>query len=178
MQRSKIDYEKNIKTCCTCGKWKAFTEFRIPRDTKSGYSGRCKDCYRLYHREYMQKKYSDPKKREQRKVRSQAWRDKNRLWFRKRARDYARKVRMECLLAYGGNPPKCSCCGESNFEFLAIDHTENNGAEDRKNRKATAITHQLRREGYPSGYQVLCHNCNLAKAFYDVCPHKLSSIII
>ena len=27
-------------------------------------------------------------------------------------------------------------------------------------------------EKYPPGYQVLCHNCNLAKGFYGSCPHQ------
>lgn len=25
---------------------------------------------------------------------------------------------------------------------------------------------------FPSGHQVLCHNCNLAKGFYGECPHE------
>jgi len=29
----------------------------------------------------------------------------------------------------------------------------------------------LRKYNYPKGFQVLCHNCNMAKRF-GVCPHK------
>lgn len=25
---------------------------------------------------------------------------------------------------------------------------------------------------YPDGFQVLCHNCNMAKGFYSRCPHN------
>lgn len=30
----------------------------------------------------------------------------------------------------------------------------------------------LRRNNYPNGFQVLCHNCNMAKGFYGKCPHQ------
>lgn len=30
----------------------------------------------------------------------------------------------------------------------------------------------LKKNDYPEGYQVLCHNCNLAKGFYGTCPHQ------
>lgn len=29
-----------------------------------------------------------------------------------------------------------------------------------------------RKNNYPKGFQVLCHNCNLAKGFYGKCPHQ------
>jgi hypothetical protein len=25
---------------------------------------------------------------------------------------------------------------------------------------------------FPDGFQVLCHNCNLAKGYYGECPHN------
>jgi hypothetical protein len=30
----------------------------------------------------------------------------------------------------------------------------------------------LKREGYPPGLQVLCHNCNCAKGKKATCPHS------
>jgi hypothetical protein len=29
----------------------------------------------------------------------------------------------------------------------------------------------LKRNNYPTGFRVLCHNCNLAIGFYGYCPH-------
>lgn len=29
-----------------------------------------------------------------------------------------------------------------------------------------------RRNGYPKGFRVLCHNCNMAIGFYGYCPHS------
>jgi hypothetical protein len=30
----------------------------------------------------------------------------------------------------------------------------------------------LKRNGYPKGFRVLCHNCNSARGLYGYCPHK------
>jgi len=80
-----------------------------------------------------------------------------------------RELRREVLDYYGG---KCTCCGETTFEFLAIDHVNGNGAEHRRETKLREICRWLRDNNYPDGFQVLCHNCNLAKGFYGKCPHK------
>lgn len=90
------------------------------------------------------------------------------LASRRRTRD---KLRSDVLGAYGG---MCACCGETQREFLAIDHINNDGAEHRRQeniKSAQAMYTWLRRNNYPSGFQVLCHNCNCAKGYYGVCPH-------
>ena len=60
--------------------------------------------------------------------------------FNKKAK---RKLRQEVLDAYGG---KCACCGEEQYEFLCIDHVNDDGNER--------------------------HNCNMAKGFHGQCPHS------
>lgn len=90
------------------------------------------------------------------------------------------KLRVETLLAYGGC---CACCGEDKYEFLAIDHKNNNGSEHRKSiggtlsnpRSGGATYRWLRINNYPEGFQVLCHNCNFAKGHYGYCPHQEES---
>ena|SRR5579872_4156371 len=66
----------------------------------------------------------------------------------------------------------CSCCGESNACFLAFDHIAGNGNHERKALKRTgnAFYYIILRE--PERFQTLCHNCNIAKHIYDVCPHQ------
>lgn len=87
------------------------------------------------------------------------------------------KIRMETFRLksqvfehYGG---KCSCCGESQFEFLSIDHINNNGSEHRKDIKKSG-THFYKwiiDNNYPDDLQILCLNCNLSKGFYGYCAH-------
>lgn len=86
-----------------------------------------------------------------------------------RARSLERRQRV--IAAYGGC---CSCCGESAFEFLAIDHI--NGKEQREidgYRQAAALVMWLIKHNFPEGYRILCHNCNCAIGFYAVCPHEV-----
>jgi hypothetical protein len=75
--------------------------------------------------------------------------------------------------------PRCACCGESSIQFLQLDHIDENGADERKQfkHKGSASGWQfylyLEQQGFPPGYQVLCANCNFAKAYWPGgCPHK------
>jgi hypothetical protein len=94
---------------------------------------------------------------------------------RAKARAASKRIRDACLEAYGG---KCACCGESRPEFLAIDHINGGGGKHRKEiGYGTAYFSWLKKQGYPSGYRVLCHNCNMAIAFYGgVCPHQKDAL--
>ena len=85
-------------------------------------------------------------------------------------KSYYHKLRIKALEYYGG---KCMCCGESQIEFLGIDHIDGGGSKHRKElKKKNLNTYEfLRKTKYPKGYQTLCHNCNLAKGFYGKCPH-------
>jgi hypothetical protein len=74
--------------------------------------------------------------------------------------------------AYGGH---CACCGETELVFLSLDHLNDNGAEHRRQLREEGINgnglyRRLRQLDYPSGYQVLCFNCNWAKS-HGGCPH-------
>ena len=92
-------------------------------------------------------------------------RAKHNIWFRA---NHA-KVRKETIEAYGG---KCVCCGENKIEFLAIDHINGGGSQHRKrDSRATQMSHWLKEQGWPDGYRILCHNCNLSIGFYGYCPH-------
>lgn len=83
-----------------------------------------------------------------------------------------RRRREEMFTAYGN---RCACCGESQFEFLTLDHINNDGAAHRKELGGNVpdlVCRDLRKRGWPEGYQLLCWNCNCAKGFYGECPHK------
>ena len=82
-----------------------------------------------------------------------------------------RKARLEVINHYGG---KCACCGESRYEFLAIDHINGGGTALRRTKKQSSdqIVWEIRREGFPNIYRVLCHNCNQALGVYGYCPHN------
>src|SRR3990167_2907538 len=85
--------------------------------------------------------------------------------------------REQVIKHYGGNPPKCNCCGEKEIKFLTIDHINNDGAKHRKEINANNISGGLSgwiiRNNYPEDFQVLCMNCNWGKYInLGKCPHK------
>jgi hypothetical protein len=110
--------------------------------------------------------------------------EQNKIWHKKyyqkfpeKSRESSRKsrlkIRKEVLCHYGGNPPKCSCCGESIEAFLTIDHLKGNGAEERRKVKGD-FYFWLKKQGFPKGFhRVLCFNCNLGRERNNgICPHE------
>jgi hypothetical protein len=84
------------------------------------------------------------------------------------------QLRLKAIAIYGG---KCACCGEATPEFLSFDHVRNDGAKDRRENGNKAVGYALYRRlaalAKPDGrYQLNCHNCNGAKGYYGICPHK------
>lgn len=93
---------------------------------------------------------------------------------------YMKRPHLACLVAYGGDPPKCACCGESEVGFLTLDHIAGDGKAHRESallpsgKKASGpnFYRWLAGQGFPPGIQVLCFNCNYAKRTYRACPHQ------
>lgn len=67
---------------------------------------------------------------------------------------------------YGG---RCVCCGIDRPIFLALDHVRGDGKADRARGKVLA---RAIAEHRPDLYQILCHNCNMAKYHEEnhTCP--------
>jgi hypothetical protein len=120
-------------------------------------------------------KRNPERKREQRRLYKRRHPDRVKEQYKKYSMELQRKV----FIHYGGNPPKCNCCGETKYEFLTVDHIYGGGNKERK--KIFGYNHVagymfylwLIKNNYPEGYQVLCYNCNLGKTRNNgVCPHK------
>lgn len=81
--------------------------------------------------------------------------------------------RLEAFNHYGG--VRCACCGESEYLFLQLDHI-NGLTGGQETRGGSGLVFQLKQQGYPEGFQVLCCNCNFAKGRRDnpsgICPHQ------
>lgn len=86
-------------------------------------------------------------------------------------------LREETFSHYGGS--RCACCGETMAEFLTLDHINNDGAAERKQLSGRKdwggrdFYLILKKSNWPTGYQVLCRNCNWGKHVNGgVCPHQ------
>ena len=131
---------------------------------------------RKYNREW---KLNHPKECKEQKKR---YREKHTYEIKEREKKYRHGLKTQCLIHYGGNPPRCVCCGETHIEFLTIDHINGGGNKHRRKirnkvRGCTPGGHGfylwLKRHNYPKGFQVLCFNCNIGKHINNnVCPHK------
>jgi hypothetical protein len=87
---------------------------------------------------------------------------------------YHNEVKRQVMHHYSSGSMACKCCGVTGLPFLSIDHIDGGGRKHRENIGiGTGIRFYfwLRREKYPPGFQVLCHNCNQGKRAHGRCPH-------
>ncbi len=80
----------------------------------------------------------------------------------------------------------CNCCGEnSHVDFLAIDHIAGKNQMDSEPKliklgyssklKGKGLINWIMENNYPKGFQILCHNCNVAKGLIgnnNICTHE------
>ncbi len=130
--------------------------------------------YRLQHRKYEKTYYQNhrleclKKRSDYRKQYPEKVHDVQKKCGRRRHN----QLKIEVLTHYGGNPPKCACCGEPIIEFLTIDHIHGGGTQHRKLIGYGNLYRWLIKNNFPEGFQVLCANCQLGKRIKGVCPHE------
>jgi hypothetical protein len=90
---------------------------------------------------------------------------------------YYQKLKRQIFEAYGG--ARCACCGEVIASFLTLDHVNNDGYKDRHGgKRGIALYLWLKQNGFPSGFQVLCFNCNCGRSINGgICPHQVLKIV-
>jgi hypothetical protein len=164
-----------IKICSKCKTKKVADKSNFPTNTsgnKDNFHSWCRKCLSKASRQRYYKIRS--KNPQQLRDYSRKWRSKNIIRARELAKQYHERRRMKILIHYGGNPPKCVCCGENRYEFLSIDHIKGGGLEHLRNvgQGRAGLSGWIVKNKYPEGFQILCHNCNFAKGHYGKCPHK------
>lgn len=135
-----------FRWCTGCKKYVNKNFFYSNKSFKGGIHGHCKTCSK---------------------------KDASSKLSKARQKVFRQNQRMIVLMAYSGNTPKCKCCNEKTYEFLCIDHINGNGNAHRKEVGLGHVYQWLISNKFPSGFQVLCHNCNMAKGFYGKCPHRV-----
>ncbi len=81
------------------------------------------------------------------------------------------ELRQIIINKLGGH---CACCGESQYEFLSIDHINGGGNEEKREHGRSMVFYKyIIEQGCPKDkYQILCHSCNQAKHDGKECPHN------
>lgn len=162
------------KICPRCKIEKLLTDYHRSSKTKYGVQVYCKTCKTEMQRQATKslgayyRKYRATEKYQKWLA---EWQKLNRVRLLAQRKAYRDKLRLQALSHYG---MKCACCGETTLVFLAIDHINGGGTKQRKEKRLSShgFYHWLRKNGYPEGFQTLCHNCNWAKHLLGECPHK------
>ncbi len=155
------------RKCSRCGSIKPIEDFPLKLG-KPGYW--CKDCKKQYLFSYRHAKKEESRKR------SRLWSKENGEYARLLAIENRAQIKYEVLQHYSNDDIKCNCCGIKDFVFLSIDHVNGGGNKEKRENKisgGTSFYYWLKKQGFPSGYQVLCRNCNEAKHVNGDCPHKI-----
>jgi len=104
----------------------------------------CKNCYRLYKKEYNRN-------------------PKNKALKNLSARKALMINRISIIKHYSHGKFECSRCKIRDFRVLDLDHLNGGGSKERKNSDPSKFYRKLTKDGLPSGFQVLCRNCNWLK---------------
>lgn len=170
------DSKLKIKFCIGCRRNKSVDEFSPNSGHKDGLQSRCNLCRRKKYvpvnrkrRRFLYNHDEDYRKRS--RAAAEKYRRNNRKKYLEASRKRKSRIRLEVIRKYGN---KCRCCGETQIEFLTIDHILNDGALERHRRGGTSSIY-IRLYSKPVDrrrYQVLCFNCNCSKGAYGYCPHK------
>lgn len=175
-------------TCSRCKQTKTLEDF--PSTGVDYWCLVCRNKQAVLYYHNRRKKLSNPELLDLRKVINKRQKERRDLALAKMApeklakfradrnainRFKHREVRDVVFKAYGGY--KCVCCGETEKTFLSIDHINNDGAKHKREyrlRTSTEVYRWLVANKFPSGFQVLCMNCQWGKRNNDgVCPHSV-----
>jgi hypothetical protein len=145
--------DPEYKVCVRCTKTLPLADFSLSRE--GSLFRQCDGC-RKYSREYL---VNSRKK----------WTPDVAEHASNKAHERSQAKRLTVISHYGG---KCACCGEDRIEFLALDHIDGKGHKHRTEIHPGGIFAWLIKHGFPSGFRVLCFNCNWSFGAYGYCPHQ------
>lgn len=162
-----------MRKCKKCGVEQPLSQFEMHNKEKGYRRHECRSCTkarvrnwadksRAHIKQYRQDYHQNNRAKIVGKVNE--WVKNNPEKRRANALSYYYRLQDAAIMAYGGY--KCGWCGIGEPLVLCIDHVENNGRAHRREIGSTGgakLYKWLRDNHYPTGFQVLCMNCNHAK---------------
>lgn len=142
-----------MMVCTGCGCNLPDTRFYRRKERGGQLYRHCKDCHRRL---------------------TSAWINARPETRRAYSRQWGKRLRIRTLRVVArSRNPQCSCCGETEVDFLVIDHMNGGGSKE----SASYGNHREFYQGIVQGkrdtsdLQILCANCNTAKGRAGTCPH-------
>lgn len=165
------------KLCPTCKEWKPLTVEYFPRSGMNRkFGANCKPCHvRVGTRNEKARLIRDPEYLMKRRKEWAAYRRKRRIvrpgLDAEIKRRTEQKLRSAMVQAYGG---ACSCCRETELQFLTLEHIKGDGKLHRALvGEGAPVWRDLKRQGWPKdGFTILCWNCHMSTRNGRACPHK------
>jgi len=116
--REYMDANKQFKRCSMCRQLKPLSAFH--RSTRYGRSSYCKECKKKYSKQH----YND-----------EDVKNRYKNVYRQKQKMKIHNLRVEAMrrIAIDGRP-KCLICGIDDIETLEIDHINDDGIKDRRNK--------------------------------------------
>jgi hypothetical protein len=109
-------------------------------------------------------------------ARGKRWVRANKALHRDMVRTCLRRLKLEVVSHYCGGDIRCQCagCPIRHIDLLTVDHVRGDGYRHRTqtNKKLNGqhIYYWLRTNNFPTGFQILCGACNIAKRNNVSCP--------
>lgn len=150
--------------CTKCGVEKDPTAFKKDPRKRNGLSSHCRECTNAARLAWHHKNA------ESQKIKMKEYRSENKEYFKRKGRERGVKNKLIAMTYYCNGKPYCVGCGVENMEVLTLDHINEDGAEHRRVESMGSTSDWVVQNGLPSGFQVLCWNCNNAKHRHQSVP--------
>lgn len=170
-EKAKIKHFKpyvfDNKLCSKCKVNKTVDQF-IKRHDRNYYYSQCRDCMYKANRERRKtdahKQYFSLYMQNYRKINPEyVQRGQVKYW----------SLKSKVFNGYGNC---CKCCGETEKDFLEIDHVNNDGKNDPYRKNLAKLMQFIINNNFPKNYQLLCSNCNQSKRKHGQCMHKIKEV--
>lgn len=144
-----------VRKCYVCKAAKPMADYHKSKNRPNGHRYECKTCGLISQN----KRYSA-----------------NAPKYRAKVKDDNQCLKWRLFVEYSTGIPHCACCGEHRIQLLCLGHKYGGGNKHRKvvfNGKIGTGRDMYRwakKNNFPQIFQVLCHNCNMAKSNNAECP--------
>jgi len=156
----------------------SYSNICIECEKKRQQNPKYKETTRLYNLEH--KEENSERYKEYYLNNKEVINERNREWYLENQEEILEKererrsIRRHIIIShYSKGTMKCMCpdCNEDHYDFLTIDHVNNDGAKHREEIGVggSNLYGWLIVNDFPEGFQVLCMNCNFSKGKHGYC---------